>query len=538
MKKSVSNVLVGLLVVFLLGLLAAMLLPALSMARESSRKISAANTRKMLALQYRMGLIGKKYNREEYERINENQFMAVRHNPLSTFSIDVDTASYANMRRFISNGGLPPKDAVRIEELINYFTYDYSEPVGEHPFSVMTEESTCPWNANHSLVHIGIQGKRMDIEKKVCSNLVFLIDVSGSMSSQDKLPLLKNAFRLLVKNLGADDTVAIVVYAGSEGVVLPATSGSEKNRILSVLDRLESGGSTAGAAGIELAYKIARGNFISGGNNRVILATDGDFNVGISSDAELTRLIEKRREDHIYLTVLGFGTGNYKDSKMEKLADKGNGNYAYIDTIFEAKKVLVNEMSGTLFTIAKDVKIQVEFNPAKVKAYRLLGYENRILKSEEFNDDKKDAGELGSGHSVTALYELIPTGSTEKIPNVDKLKYQQPAVKYEALESNELMNVKLRYKKPDRDVSVLIVKPVVDNSTVLSKTSDDFRFAASVAGFGLLLRNSDNKGSISYKQILDMAEGAKGEDKYGYRREFIKLVDLTRLLTCNERKQM
>ena len=471
------------------------------------------------------------YNTEEYDRIYENPFLSVISNPLSTFSIDVDVASYANVRRFLNNGTLPPEDAVRIEELINYFNYDYPEPAGKHPFSITTEISDCPWNKGHKLILIGIQGKKIDFEKAPPVNLVFLIDVSGSMSTPNKLPLLKRAFRLLVNQLRPIDKVAIVVYAGSAGLVLPPTSGAEKEKILSALERLEAGGSTAGGEGIKLAYKIAEENFIRGGNNRVILATDGDFNVGITSDAELVRLIEKERKTGVYLTVLGFGMGNYKDSKMEKLADKGNGNYAYIDNILEARKVLVNEMGGTLFTIAKDVKIQVEFNPARVKAYRLIGYENRLLRAEDFNNDKKDAGELGAGHTVTALYEIIPADSKEEVPGIDSLRYQRVKIDPSAYRTNEIMTVKFRYKRPGEEKSILIVKNVIDKKVPLEKTSDNFRFAAAVAEFGLLLRDSDYKKDANYKQVIELAKGAMGEDREGYRAEFIKLVRMAEALS-------
>lgn len=379
------------------------------------------------------------HNTEEYEGINENIFHGALKNPLSTFSIDVDAASYSNMRRFLNNGALPPKDAVRIEEMVNYFNYDYSQPDNKDPFSINTEISVAPWNQKHKLVHIGLQGRKIATENLPPSNLVFLIDVSGSMNSANRLPLLKSAFKMLVNELRPQDNVAIVVYAGAAGVVLPSTAGNDKETILNALNQLTAGGSTAGGAGIKLAYEIAQQNFKKGGNNRVILATDGDFNVGVSSNAEMERLIEEKREGGVFLTVLGFGMGNYKDSKMETIADKGNGNYAYIDNILEAKKVFVNEFGGTLFTIAKDVKIQVELNPAKVKAYRLIGYENRALRNEDFNNDKKDAGELGAGHTVTALYEIIPVGVDSKFDPIDDLKYQESKISSEAFKSKELM---------------------------------------------------------------------------------------------------
>ena len=464
------------------------------------------------------------WNTEEYDAIHENIFHGAKQNPLSTFSIDVDAASYSNMRRFIQNGQRPPVDVVRIEEMVNYFDYHYAQPTNSDPFAVYTEISTAPWNEKHKLVHIGLQGKIIPTESLPASNLVFLIDVSGSMEAPNKLPLLKSSFKMLVHQLREEDRVAIVVYAGAAGMVLPPTSGADKQTIIGALDNLEAGGSTAGGAGIQLAYAIAKQNFRKEGNNRVILATDGDFNVGESSNAGMERLIEQKRNDGIFLTVLGFGMGNYKDSKMETLADKGNGNYAYIDTILEAQKVLVNEFGGTMFAIAKDVKIQVEFNPAKVKAYRLIGYENRMLKSEDFNNDKKDAGELGSGHTVTALYEIIPEGVDSEFYKIDDLKYQQTKVTREAGTSKELMTIKLRYKNPDGDISKLIVHPLMDSNTLLSQTSDDFRWSAAVASFGMLLRESEYVKGFSFERTLQLAQAAKGEDKNGYQSEFINLV--------------
>lgn len=464
------------------------------------------------------------WNTEEYDAIQENIFHDALRNPLSTFSIDVDAASYSNMRRFINNGQRPPKDAVRIEEMVNYFDYDYRQPTGEHPFNIITEISTAPWNAKHKLVHIGLLGKKIPTDNLPPSNLVFLIDVSGSMSDPNKLPLLKSSFKMLVNELREQDHVAIVVYAGAAGLVLEPTSGAEKKKIIEALDNLEAGGSTAGGAGIQLAYAVAKEHFKTDGNNRVILATDGDFNVGESSNGGMERLIEEKRKAGVFLTVLGFGMGNYKDSKMEILSDKGNGNYAYIDNITEAKKVLVNEFGGTLFTIAKDVKLQIEFNPSKVKAYRLIGYENRMLKNEDFNNDKKDAGELGSGHTVTALYEIIPVGVDSEFDKIDELKYQTTKVEPSATKSKELMTVKFRYKKPDEEVSKLIVHPLVDNQVALNKTSDDFRWSASVAAFGMLLRESEYIKGFSYDQVVELALGAKGEDKEGYRIEFINMA--------------
>jgi Ca-activated chloride channel family protein len=466
----------------------------------------------------------EQWNTEEYDAIHENIFHDAIRNPLSTFSIDVDAASYSNIRRFINNGNRPPKDAVRIEEMVNYFDYDYEQPKRDDPFAVVTEISTAPWNPKHKLVHIGLQGKKIPTENLPASNLVFLIDVSGSMDEPNKLPLLKSSFKMLVEELRPQDHVAIVVYAGAAGLVLEPTPGSEKKKIIEALDRLEAGGSTAGGAGINLAYATARQYFKKGGNNRVILATDGDFNIGESSNASMERLIEAKRQEGIFLTVLGYGMGNYKDSKMETLADKGNGNYAYIDNITEARKVLVNEFGGTLFTIAKDVKLQIEFNPTHVKAYRLIGYENRMLKSEDFNNDKKDAGELGSGHTVTALYEIIPVGVESEFFKINELKYQTTKIDPAAKKSDELMTIKLRYKKPDEDVSKLIVHPLKDDNIALTKTSDNFRWSASVAAFGMLLRESEYSKSYTYDDVVQLAQGARGTDKEGYRIEFINMV--------------
>jgi len=472
------------------------------------------------------------HNTEGYTAIDENGFKDVLHNPLSTFSIDVDRASYSNVRRFLNMGQLPPIDAVRIEEMINYFSYDYPEPAGKHPFSVYTEISTCPWNSSHQLLHVGLKGKSIDKTELPPSNLVLLIDVSGSMSAANKLPLLKQAFRMLVNELRPEDRVAMVVYAGAAGLVLESTPGSEKATILAALDKLQSGGSTAGGAGLELAYKVAQENFAEEGNNRIILATDGDFNIGSSSNAEMERLIEKKREHGVFMTVLGFGMGNYKDDKMEIIADKGNGNYAYIDNIQEARKVFITEFGGTLFTIAKDVKFQMEFNPARVKGYRLVGYENRLLNDEDFNDDKKDAGEMGAGHTVTALYEIIPAGSDESLKSIDPLKYQANRGKVKSVEQvkadprAELMTVKLRYKQPDGNTSTKVEIPVKGKVLDLDDTSDNFRFSASIAEFGLILRNSQYKEDASMEEVISMAKGARGEDEEGYRSEFLKLVKL------------
>ncbi len=461
------------------------------------------------------------WNTENYSTIHENGFKDVTVNPLSTFSIDVDNASYSNVRRYINNGELPPVDAVRIEEMINYFKYNYTEPTGEHPFSVTTELGKCPWNESHYLMHVGLKGKSIDKRELPASNLVFLIDVSGSMNFENKLPLLKRAFKMLVNELRSEDHVAIVVYAGAAGKVLDSTPGNEKQKILDALESLSAGGSTAGGEGIKLAYKIANENFIKKGNNRIILATDGDFNVGVSSTSEMERLVEKERESGIFMSVLGFGTGNIKDDKMEIIADKGNGNYSYIDNIQEARKVFISEFGGTLFTIAKDVKFQLEFNPKQVKSYRLMGYENRLLNDEDFNDDRKDAGEMGAGHNVTALYEIIPASFGSEISSVDPLKYQESKT-IEGKYDNELLTVKLRYKEPNGGMSKLLELPV--QSKIEKKLSDDFCFSAAVASFGMLLRNSEFKGNTTISSILELAKNAKGEDENGYRSEFIQLV--------------
>jgi Ca-activated chloride channel family protein len=444
--------------------------------------------------------------------------------PLSTFSIDVDAASYTNVRRYLNNGQVPPADAVRVEEMINYFNYDYPQPRERDPFSIYTEVSQAPWNSRHKLVHIGLQGKSIATEDLPPSNLVFLLDVSGSMSAANKLPLLKKAFRMLVGELRSEDRISIVVYAGAAGVVLKPTSGDNKADILEALERLEAGGSTAGGAGIEKAYALAEREYMANGNNRIILATDGDFNVGVSSNEALEALITEKRESGIFLTVLGFGSGNLKDNKMETLANKGNGNYAYIDNIQEARKVFVNEFGGTLFTIAKDVKIQVEFNPANVQAYRLIGYENRSLNDEDFNNDRKDAGELGAGHTVTALYEVIPTGVQSDFYSIDPLKYQPANQSPEGEYGNELLTVKLRYKEPDRNKSVLISETVSTSAVGIDETSDDFRWSATVAAFGMWLRKSEYLNGFTLEEISEMAVIARGTDPEGYRSELIRLI--------------
>jgi Ca-activated chloride channel homolog len=468
------------------------------------------------------------FNSEAYDRVEDNDFRAVLKHPLSTFSIDVDTASYANVRRFLNTGTMPPADAVRIEELINYFRFDYPQPRAETPFSVTTEVAVCPWNTRHRLALIGLQARPVD-EGRLRRNLVFLLDVSGSMMPPDKLPLVKKAMRMLVDTLTSDDRIAIVVYAGASGLALPATRGDRKDRIHQAIAALEAGGSTNGAAGIGLAYRIAREQFITGGINRVILATDGDFNVGVTSPNELLRLIEHEREAGVFLSVLGVGTGNLKDSTMERLADKGNGNYAYLDSLHEARKVLVAEAGGTLVTVAKDVKIQVEFNPAHVAAYRLVGYENRILRNEDFNNDRKDAGEIGAGHTVTALYELVPPGVPFE-PGVDPLKYQ-PVVRPpggSGSSSNELMTVKLRYKAPDGDSSQLLELPV---RNVVAPAGANIGFAAAVAEFGMALRRSEHRGTATFLDAAALARQHRGRDDSGYRAEFIRLTELADALS-------
>jgi Ca-activated chloride channel family protein len=466
-------------------------------------------------------------NRESYALIVENVFLAARHNPLSTFGIDVDRASYANVRRFIGQGMRPPVDAVRIEELVNYFPYGYAGPTDDRPFAVHTEVAAAPWAPTHRLVKIGIQGERVAMEGMPAANLVFLVDVSGSMQSVDKLPLVKSSLRLLVERMRSQDRVALVVYAGAAGLVLPPTAGSEKRAILDAIDRLEAGGSTAGGAGLELAYAVAREHHVAGGNNRVILATDGDFNVGPSSDSEMVRLIEEKREQGTFLTVLGFGTGNLQDAKMEQIADRGNGNFAYIDGLFEARKVLVHELGGTLLTIAKDVKVQVEFNPEKVAAYRLIGYENRVMAAEDFADDKKDGGELGSGHTVTALYEVVPVGdeSSVELRAPGALRYQAPTETSADAAGDELLFVQLRYKQPDESHSTLVTHPVRD---ALGTPSADFKFAAAVAGFGMLLRESPHAGDLGMSDVLALARAGLGADPEGFRAGFIELVERAR----------
>jgi Ca-activated chloride channel homolog len=467
------------------------------------------------------------FNTEAYDRIDENQFHRVTDDPLSTFSIDVDTASYANVRRFLNQGTLPPADAVRIEELINYFHFNYKDPAEDAPFSVNTEVAACPWNPRHRLALIGLQAPRLAQERTPPRNLVFLIDVSGSMSDPDKLPLVKTAMRMLADTLSAEDRVAIVVYAGASGLVLPSTPGSRKADIQHAIAELRPGGSTNGAAGIQLAYQVANEGFIKNGINRVILATDGDFNVGVTSQGELIRLIEEKRERGIFLSVLGVGTGNLKDSTMEKLADKGNGNYSYLDSLHEARRVLIAEAGATLVTVAKDVKIQIEFNPRAVGAYKLIGYENRILQHQDFNNDKKDAGEIGAGHTVTALYEIVPPGEPLPGGTIDPLKYQDGATANAAARSGELMTVKLRFKKPNGETSQLITRTVSDR---VGELTPNLGFASAVAEFGMLLRNSEFLGQATWSSAQDLARRHRGEDPDGYRAEFVRLIDLAAAL--------
>jgi Ca-activated chloride channel family protein len=469
-------------------------------------------------------------NDEDYGSFIENPFESPKTAPLSTFSIDVDNASYTNVRRFINNGQVVPKDAVRVEEMVNFFKYNYPQPLRENPFSINTEYSDCPWNSNNKLVRIGLQGKIIETDNLPASNMVFLIDVSGSMSDINKLPLLKESLKILVKQLRDDDKISMVVYAGAAGLVLPPTSGKDKKTIIDALDKLESGGSTAGGAGIELAYKVAQENFIKGGNNRVILATDGDFNVGSSSNTDMQTLIEEKRKSGVFLTCLGYGMGNYKDSKMEILADKGNGNYAYIDNIQEANRFLGKEFKGSMFAIAKDVKIQIEFNPKHVQAYRLIGYENRKLRDEDFTNDAIDAGELGSGHTVTALYEIIPRGVKSDLYNEPTdLKYSVMAEPSSKNYSEELATIKFRYKKPDGDKSIEIGAIIANKVTELQSASEDFKFCASVAWFGLKLRDSKLVVNKSNDALLELANQGLTNDFEGYRAEFIRLIENVRL---------
>jgi Ca-activated chloride channel homolog len=498
----------------------------------------SSNSSNHVSLKGKLSKKGKKQDPEsdeKYKHYEENEYKNVSKEPLSTFSIDVDKAAYANVRRYINDNSMPPKDAIRIEEMINYFDYNLPQPTDTHPVKVGSELGICPWNKQHYLMKIDIQSLKKQYSEAPANNFVFLVDVSGSMQNSDKLDLLKSAFKVLVKQLRSNDYVSIVAYAGAAGLVLDVTEGSDKKSILDALDNLEAGGSTAGGQGIELAYEIAESNFITWGNNRVILATDGDFNVGVSSTIELENLITEKRNKGIYLSVLGFGKGNINDEGMETLADKGNGNYFYIDNLKEANKVFDKELTGTILTVAKDVKFQIEFNPLAVESYRLVGYENRLLNNEDFNDDKKDAGEIGAGNSVTALYEIIPKG----VLMTDSEDKRKDALRYQTTEMvaqnnvKELAFVKMRYKKPLRFKSSLLSQSIDNQILSLEKTSDNFRFAAAVAAFGQVIKESAYKGDFDYRKIIDLAESAKGSDTEGYRQEFINLVEKCIKITNN-----
>lgn len=511
--------------------------PATELVKQAEEKESyadyAAGAPAKRALGY-MQESPEPFNRDSYNSITENSFRSAKDAPLSTFSIDVDTASYANTRRYINEGSLPPKDAVRLEELINYFSYSYSSPKSEskHPFAIHHELTQAPWNEKSYLLRIGIKARDMETKSIPPRNLVFLLDVSGSMMGSDRLGLIKKGMKLLVNQLTENDRVAIVVYAGAAGMVLEPTPGNDRQKILEALDSLQAGGSTNGGQGIQLAYGLAEKNFRKGGVNRIILATDGDFNVGVSDEGSLVQLIEEKRKSGVFLTVLGFGRGNFQDDRMEQIADKGNGNFAYIDSLSEANKVLVHEAGSTLVTVAKDVKIQVEFNPARVAGYRLIGYENRLLNDEDFNDDTKDAGEIGAGHTVTALYEVIPAGG--KIDSkVDPLKYQSDRAETGHL--NELATIKVRYKKPDGNKSTLLAQTV--NFSTAENPSTDTQFASSVAMFGMLLRDSEYKGTATYDKTFAMARDSVGNDPHGYRSEFVRLVRKAQELSSGSEKE-
>ncbi len=469
--------------------------------------------------------------REAYDTINDNPFLPAAQNQLSTFAIDVDTASYSNVRRYLNQNQLPPRDAVRIEEMINYFAYDYLQPEGNHPIGASIEAAAAPWNPQHRLVRVAIKARDVEARRRPPSNLVFLLDVSGSMQPAERLPLLKDAIRMLVEQLTANDKVTVVTYAGTTGVALRPTRGDQKDTILRLIDSLQAGGSTNGGSGIQLAYEQATANFIPGGVNRVILATDGDFNVGITNRNALLRLIEDKSKSGVFLSVLGVGMGNYKDATLETLADKGHGNYAYLDTLNEARKVLVDQMSSTLVTVAKDVKVQVEFNPAVVDSYRLIGYENRALRNEDFNNDQKDGGDMGAGHTVTMLYEVVPRGAAINAPGIDPLKYQQPAQLPSRNVSTETLTVKVRYKEPTGRDSKLLSFLLVDREQTFSQASLDFRFAAAVASFGMILRDSPYKGTATIDSVLSIAEDSLGSDRNGYRREFLQLVQRARRIS-------
>jgi Ca-activated chloride channel homolog len=472
---------------------------------------------------------GEEFNTEAYAAITENAFVKALDEPQSTFSVDVDTASYANVRRILNDGRLPPKGAVRIEELINYFSYDYPEPIGEHPFAVNTEVAICPWNFDHRLVRIGLKGKSFQASQRPACNLVFLLDVSGSMLQPNKLPLVKQAMKLLVKELDERDRIAIVVYAGASGVALTSTAADQLQKINSAIDALSAGGSTNGAAGIQLAYQLAEDNHIQQGVNRVILCTDGDFNVGTTNESELVELITSKAKTNTFLTVLGFGDGNLKDSMMEKLADKGNGNYAYIDTLLEARKVLVEQTGGTLATIAKDVKIQIDFNPLHVQSYRLIGYENRLLANRDFRDDSQDAGEIGAGHTVTAFYEIVPNGGRSELVDVRPSEFVKTSLNCNA-DKDTLLSVNLRYKHPTAAESAefQVRLPAAADANM---GSEDFKFATAVVAYGMLLRDSDFRGHASWDWVVATAEKSLGEDRHGIRHEFVQLAKAARRLS-------
>lgn len=491
---------------------------------ESMHKMAAPQAARMAIAPPMMRPPMPMQDREQYQSNPDNAVQVVAQNPVSTFSIDVDTGSYSNVRRFLNQGRLPPVDAVRVEEMINYFPYDYAQPKGRTPFAVNTELAPSPWNSQNVLLRIGIKGRDIAKESLPPANLVFLVDVSGSMSSRERLPLLKSSLKLLINELRPQDQVTLVTYAGQTAVNLPPTSGDQKATLHAAIDRLQAGGSTAGASGIQLAYQMAQQGFIKGGINRILLATDGDFNVGITNFERLKQMVVEKRKGGVSLSTLGFGVDNYNEKLMEQLADSGNGAYSYIDNLMEGHKVLVNEMTSTLATIAQDVKIQVEFNPGTVKEYRLIGYENRMLKREDFNNDKVDAGDIGAGHTVTAIYELTLAGGKGL---VDPLRYQSTQMTESS--SNELAFVKLRYKEPGESASKLINFPVQRNAIKpITRTSNEFRFATAVAGFGQILRGGKYTGQWSYDDARELAASSLGRDRFGYRGEFLRLIDLAK----------
>lgn len=524
---TVSPVVIVLILLACAAILAGLLLPSLAKAKAKASRASAGFPLLAAALDAEDGL-RRGFNTETYDRITDNGFLGVNENPLSTFGADVDTASYSNIRRFLNNGQLPPKDAVRIEEMLNYFTYSYPAPEGEHPFAVTLDAMPCPWSAQRHLVRVGLKAMDLKPAERPRCNLIFLIDVSGSMEAPNKLPLLQDALELLVSQLADDDRVAIVVYAGNSGLVLDSTACRDRRTIVRTIRRLRAGGSTNGGQGIELAYATAANHFIQGGVNRVILCTDGDFNVGVTSAGDLTRLISTKAASGVYLTVLGFGMGNYKDATLEKLADLGNGNYGYIDDIKEARKLLVEQMNGTLVTVAKDVKIQVEFNPAQISAYRLIGYENRLLRKEDFNDDSRDSGDIGAGHTVTALYEIVRIGEPVNLPAVDPLKYQ--AAPSARPPSAEWLTAKLRYKQPGEDESKVLVVPFSPPGAAAAVRRTDLNFAAAVAAFGMVLRDSEHKGGATYDLVLALADA--GKDDSEHRDELIAMVQSAKRLAA------